>query len=107
MNFLQNCAFIDFADQTAYNAAVAANPHQIGSEQVTVEERRVRTGNATGSFTAGRGGNNANRGRSDGRAGSQGRGGSGFQREQARNGYAGRGRGGNVNAGKRSQAQAA
>jgi hypothetical protein len=107
-NLLQNCAFVDFADQAAYNAAVAANPHQIGTEQVTVEERRVRTSNVGGGFAAGRGGSGANRGRADGRAGSQGRGGSGFQREQGRGGFAGRGRGGsNVNGNKRSQAQAA
>ncbi|OKL59339.1 hypothetical protein UA08_05137 [Talaromyces atroroseus] len=109
VNRARNCAFVDFADQAAYNAAVAANPHQIGSEQVTVEERRVRSGNFGNGFAAGRGGGSgANRGgRSDGRAGSQGRGGSGFQREQGRGGFASRGRGGsNVNKG-RSQAQAA
>lgn len=107
-NLRQNCAFVDFADQASYNAAVAANPHQIGTEQITVEERRVRTGNVGGGFAAGRGGSGANRGRTDGRAGSQGRGGSGFQRDQGRGGFAGRGRGGNnVNGNKRSQAQAA
>lgn len=110
VNRQRNCAFVDFADQAAYNAAVAANPHQIGSEQVTVEERRVRAGNFGSGFPAGRGsGSGANRGRSDGRAGSQGRGGSGFQRDQGRGGFAPRGRGGsNVNSNKgRSQAQAA
>ncbi|QKX53006.1 uncharacterized protein TRUGW13939_00077 [Talaromyces rugulosus] len=104
VNRSRSCAFVDFADQASYNAAVAANPHQIGSEQVTVEERRVRTGNFSNAFPNGRGG--ANRGRSDGRAGSQGRGGN-YQREQGRGGFSSRGgRGGNVNKG-RSQAQAA
>ncbi|CRG86654.1 Putative G3BP-like protein [Talaromyces islandicus] len=104
VNRSRSCAFVDFADQASYNAAVAANPHQIGSEQVTVEERRVRTGNFSNGFANARGG--ANRGRSDGRAGSQGRGGN-YQREQGRGGFSSRGgRGGNVNKG-RSQAQAA
>lgn len=69
-----------------------------------MEERRVRTGNFSNGFPNGRGG--ANRGRSDGRAGSQGRGGN-YQREQGRGGFSSRGgRGGNANKG-RSQAQAA
>ncbi|CAL5872250.1 uncharacterized protein PFLUO_LOCUS6511 [Penicillium psychrofluorescens] len=98
----KNCAFVEFADPSAYTAAVANNPHQIGSEQVLVEERRPR-GNAYGSngYSAGRGG--AGRGRGD-RAGSQGRG--GFQRD-GRGGFAPRGRGGNVASKGRSQAQAA
>ncbi|CAG8378602.1 unnamed protein product [Penicillium salamii] len=100
----KNCAFVEFNEPAGYAAAVAANPHQIGSEQILVEERRPR-GNAYGSngFPAGRGGG-AGRGRGD-RAGSQGRG--GFQRE-GRGGFAPRGRGGNVAAkGRSSQAQAA
>ncbi|KAB8234645.1 NTF2 and RRM domain protein [Aspergillus alliaceus] len=99
----KNCAFVEFADPTGYAAAVAANPHQIGTEQISVEERRSRT-NAYGgnpNYGAGRGG--SGRGRGD-RAGSQGRG--GFQRE-GRGGFAPRGRGGNVNAKARNQAQAA
>lgn len=96
---------MDFADQAGYSAAVAANPHQMGSEQIFVEERRIRPGNFGTAYAAGRGG--ANRGRSDGRAGSQGRGG-GFQRESGRGGFAPRGgRGGNVAAKGRSQPQAA
>ncbi|KAJ5183186.1 hypothetical protein N7492_000802 [Penicillium capsulatum] len=97
----KSCAFVEFAEPSGYASAVAANPHQVGSEQIVVEERRPR-GNAYGSngYTAGRGG--AGRGRGD-RAGSQGRG--GFQRE-GRGGFAPRGRGGNVAKG-RSQAQAA
>lgn len=101
---MQNCAFVEFADPAGYAAAVAANPHQIGTEQIVVEERRPRSnaygGNAN--FGAGRGGA---RGRGD-RAGSQGRGG-GFQRDSGRGGFAPRGRGGNVAPKGRSQAQAA
>lgn len=98
---LQNCAFVEFAEPAGYAAAVAANPHQVGGEQILVEERRPR-GNAYGSngYNAGRGG--AGRGRGD-RAGSQGRG--GFQRD-GRGGFAPRGRG-NVATKGRSQAQAA
>ncbi|CAI7570711.1 unnamed protein product [Penicillium palitans] len=100
----KNCAFVEFNEPAGYTAAVAANPHQIGSEQILVEERRPR-GNAYGSngFPAGRGGG-AGRGRGD-RAGSQGRG--GFQRE-GRGSFTPRGRGGNVAAkGRPSQPQAA
>ncbi|KAF4764361.1 hypothetical protein HAV15_001415 [Penicillium sp. str.  len=102
----KNCAFVEFNEPAGYTAAVAANPHQIGSEQILVEERRPR-GNAYGSngFPAGRGGGGgAGRGRGD-RAGSQGRG--GFQRE-GRGSFTPRGRGGNVAAkGRPSQPQAA
>ncbi|BCR90886.1 NTF2 and RRM domain protein [Aspergillus chevalieri] len=81
----RNCAFVDFAEPAGYAAAVAANPHQIGSEQINVEERRARNyGNAN---YGPRGG--AGRGRGD-RAGSQGRG--GFQRD-GRGGFVPRGRG--------------
>lgn len=100
---MQNCAFVDFADQAGYNAAVAANPHQIGSEQIYVEERRIRPNNYGNGYGAGRGG--AGRGRGDARAGSQGRG--GFQRDSGRGGFAPRGRGGNVASKGRSQPQAA
>ncbi|PYI22983.1 hypothetical protein BO99DRAFT_243320 [Aspergillus violaceofuscus CBS 115571] len=98
----KNCAFVEFGDAAAYNAAVAANPHQIGTEQIYVEERRARTNayGGNGSY-AGRGG--AGRGRGD-RVGSQGRG--GFQRD-GRGGFAPRGRGGNVNAKGRNQTQTA
>ncbi|KAL1962933.1 hypothetical protein VTN77DRAFT_9029 [Rasamsonia byssochlamydoides] len=104
VNRQKNCAFVDFADQAGYNAAVAANPHQIGSEQIYVEERRARPNTYGGNgYGAGRGG--AGRGRGDGRAGSQGRG--GFQRDSSRGGFAPRGRGGNVAPKGRSQPQAA
>lgn len=84
---------------------MSANPHQIGGEHVTVEERRARStaygGNA--GFGPGRGGH---RNRGDGRSASQGRG--GFQKDAGRGGYASRGRGGgNVTPKGRSQAQAA
>ncbi|KAA8647564.1 hypothetical protein EYZ11_006999 [Aspergillus tanneri] len=99
----KNCAFAEFAEPAGYAAAVAANPHQIGTEQIYVEERRARAnaygGNAN--YAAGRGG--AGRGRGD-RTGSQGRG--GFQRD-GRGGFASRGRGGNANAKSRNQPQAA
>ncbi|KAJ6164360.1 hypothetical protein N7470_003032 [Penicillium chermesinum] len=95
----KNCAFVEFADPAGYAAAVAANPHQIGDEQIFVEERR-RNGFGPNGFNNGRGNG---RGRGD-RAGSQGRG--GFQRD-GRGGFAPRGRGGNVAAKGRSQAQAA
>ncbi|KAJ5763134.1 hypothetical protein N7533_001815 [Penicillium manginii] len=99
----KNCAFVEFAEPSGYAAAVAANPHQVGSEQILLEERRPR-GNAYGSNGANRG--SAGRGRGD-RTGNQGRG--GFQRE-GRGGFAPRGRGGangNVAAKGRSQAQTA
>ena len=80
----QNCAFVEFADAAAYNAAVAANPHSIGGEQIYVEERRPRA-NAYGGNFAGRGGMRGGRGGNDGRAGSnQGRGGRGGYRVRGR-----------------------
>ncbi|OQV01718.1 Nuclear transport factor 2 NTF2 domain-containing protein [Cladophialophora immunda] len=86
----RNCAFVEFVDPAGYAAAVAANPHTVGSEQIYVEERRPRP-NAYGGSNANfnRGGGTANRGRGGmqgSRSGSQtnfpkdaGRGG-GFQR---------------------------
>lgn len=103
---LQNCAFVEFADATAYNAAVAANPHSIGGEQIYVEERRPRA-NAYGGNFAGRGGMRGGRGGNEGRPGSsQGRG--GFPKEGGRGGYPPRGgRGGNMPQRGRGQPQAA
>ena len=93
---------MEFAEPAGYAAAVNANPHQIGSEQITVEERRPRPNTYNGNANApSRGG--AGRGRGD-RAGSQGRG--GFQRD-GRGGFAPRGRGGNVGSKGRNQPQAA
>lgn len=54
-NTIQNCAFVEFVDSAAYNACVAANPHNIGGEQIFVEERRPR-GNAYGGNFGNRGG---------------------------------------------------
>ncbi|KAL1956347.1 hypothetical protein VTO42DRAFT_7430 [Malbranchea cinnamomea] len=101
VNRQQGCAFVEFSDPAGYKAAVAANPHQIGSERVTVEERRQRGGyGGTGGGYAPRGG--AGRGRGD-RTGNQGRG--GFQKDAGR--YQPRGRGGNVTPrGGRGQPQA-
>lgn len=90
----KNCAFVEFADGAAYNAAVAANPHSIGGEQIYVEERRPRA-NAYGGNFAGRGGMRGGRGGNESRPGSS----------QGRGGFRG-GRGGNMPRG-RGQPQAA
>ncbi|KPI35417.1 uncharacterized protein AB675_11726 [Cyphellophora attinorum] len=37
---MRNCAFVEFATPAGYAAAVAANPHAVGTETITVEERR-------------------------------------------------------------------
>lgn len=97
---------MEFADASAYNAAVAANPHSIGGEQIYVEERRPRA-NAYGGNFAGRGGMRGGRGGNEGRPGSsQGRG--GFPKDGGRGGYVNRGgRGGNVPPRGRGQPQAA
>ncbi|KAI5309524.1 hypothetical protein KEM55_003059 [Ascosphaera atra] len=52
----RNCAFIEFATPAAYRAAVAANPHTIGTEQVTVAVRRVKNMGGSGARGHGRGG---------------------------------------------------
>lgn len=69
----QNCAFVEFADAEGYNNAVDANPHNIGGEQIYVEERRPRA-NAYGGAFGGRGAMRGGRPGSDGRPGNQGRG---------------------------------
>ena len=71
LTYSQNCAFVEFADAAGYNAAVAANPHNVGTEQIYVEERRPRPnafGGSSASFS--RGGTPPGRGR----GGMQGRG---------------------------------
>ncbi|KAL8919252.1 MAG: hypothetical protein Q9172_005069 [Xanthocarpia lactea] len=88
----KNCAFVEFETAEGYNAAVAANPHSIGGEQIYVEERRPRPAgyggfNPRGSMRGGRGG-------ADGRPGSQGRG--NFPKDGGRGGFVPRGRGGNI-----------
>ncbi|EHY59381.1 hypothetical protein HRR83_001345 [Exophiala dermatitidis] len=93
----KNCAFVEFADPAGYAAAVAANPHTVGTEQIYVEERRPRPnayGGSNANYSRG-GGNNAGRGRGGmqgGRSGSQsnfpkdaGRGG-GFQQRGGKSG---------------------
>ncbi|KAI9749470.1 MAG: heat shock protein 90 [Chaenotheca gracillima] len=94
VNRAKNCAFVDFATLAGYQAAVAANPHQVDGESIAVEERRPRAGNYGGSgYGAGRGGPGRGRGGPENRPGSQGRG--GFQKDGGRGGYgSGRGRGG-------------
>ncbi|KAG8627315.1 hypothetical protein KVT40_004798 [Elsinoe batatas] len=81
----KNCAFVDFKTPEGYQAAVAANPHQLGSERIVVEERRLKPGSypyvQRGGMRGGRGSPNQGPGRG---AFQGGRGG----------GYGGRGRGG-------------
>lgn len=84
-NYPQQCAFVEFNDPASYTAAVADNPHTVGTETINVEERRPRPGTAgTGSFGGNynRGGANAGRGRGgpQQRSGSQG---GGFNRDGA------------------------
>ncbi|KAK4937772.1 hypothetical protein LTR10_021649 [Elasticomyces elasticus] len=65
----RNCAFVEFAEPAGYTAAVAANPHTVGSEQIYVEERRPRPnayGGANANATFTRGGSTAGRGRGGG-----------------------------------------
>ncbi|WPG97587.1 Hypothetical protein R9X50_00036500 [Acrodontium crateriforme] len=75
----KNCAFVDFKNASGYQAAVHANPHEVGGVRLIVEERRVRPGQAPfaparGQFQGNRGGarGNANRGNFQGQQ--QGRG---------------------------------
>lgn len=105
-NFVQNCAFVEFADPSSYAAAVAANPHDVGGEPISVEERRPRPGQFSGNnANFARGNSNAGRGRGGlpGRTGSQG----GYQKE-GRGAFTQRGgKSGNVTPKGRGQAQAA
>ncbi|MCJ1270193.1 hypothetical protein MMC22_010089 [Lobaria immixta] len=100
----KNCAFVEFADATGYNNAVAANPHTIGGEQIFVEERRPRP-NAYGGGYSGRGPARGGRGGTDTRPGSQGRG--NYPKDGGRGGFAPRGRGGSMTPRGRGQPQAA
>ena len=77
----ENCAFADFATPAAYQAAVAANPHEINGERVIVEERRVRPQSFGGNFNQ-RGGMGPNRGRGN------------FPKDGGRGNFGPRGRGG-------------
>lgn len=105
LTMVQNCAFVEFADVAGYNAAVAANPHQIGGEQIYVEERRPRSNAYGGGYNGGRGGMRGGRGGAEGRPTNQGRG--GFQKDGGRGGYGPRGRGGNITPRGPGQPQAA
>ncbi|OAX77975.1 hypothetical protein ACJ72_07720 [Emergomyces africanus] len=103
VNRQQGTAYVEFADIAAYKTALSSNPHQIGTEEVTVERRRPGGFGGNSNYSSGRGG--SGRGRGDGRSGSQG-GRGGFQNESGR--YTARGRGGNITPkGGRSQPQAA
>ena len=97
---------MEFADSTAYNACVAANPHNIGGEQVFVEERRPRA-NAYGGNFNNRAGMRGGRPGPNDRPGSQSRG--GFGKDGGRGGgYGPRGRGGTMTPrGRGGQPQAA
>lgn len=100
----KNCAFVEFETLEGYNAAVSANPHSIGGEQIYVEERRPRN-TPYGGFNP-RGGLRGGRGGGDGRPGSQGRG--NFPKDGGRGGFVPRGRGGSMTPrGGRGQPQAA
>ncbi|KAL8733865.1 MAG: hypothetical protein Q9166_001853 [cf. Caloplaca sp. 2 TL-2023] len=89
----KNCAFVEFETVEGYNAAVAANPHSIGGEQIYVEERRPRPA-GYGGFNP-RGGMRGGRGGADSRPGSQGRG--NYPKDGGRGGFVPRGgRGGNI-----------
>lgn len=79
---------MEFAEPPAYNACVAANPHDIGGEQVFVEERRPRA-NAFGGNFNNRGGARGGRPGPNDRPGSQSRG--GFGKDGGRGGYPPRG----------------
>ncbi|CAG8949411.1 hypothetical protein HYFRA_00005040 [Hymenoscyphus fraxineus] len=60
----KNCAFVEYATPEGYQAAAAANPHQIGGENIFVEPRRPKA-NAYGGngYAGGRGGVNTRGGR--------------------------------------------
>lgn len=65
---LQNCAFVEFASQQSFRAAMGDNPHLVSGERVIVDERRFKHGNGQfGPYQGGGGGNNmANRSRGGG-----------------------------------------
>lgn len=80
----RNCAFVEFADPSGYAAAVAGNPHTVGTETISVEERRPRPtayGGAGGNFAAGNNypSNTPNNTRGNGNAGRGGGARGGFQ----------------------------
>lgn len=90
---------MEFSSAAGYQAAVAANPHQVGGEQIYVEERRPRSGAYGGpGYNANRGGPGRGRGGPpDGRLNHQGRGGFLKDGGGGRGGYGpSRGRGGSM-----------
>ncbi|KAH8747702.1 hypothetical protein BGZ57DRAFT_777060 [Hyaloscypha finlandica] len=77
----KNCAFVEYATPEGYQAAAAANPHQVMGEPIYVEPRRPKAGAYGGNgYTGGRGGMNQ-------------RGRGGFQQRGRGGGGAPRGRG--------------
>ncbi|KAH9883582.1 hypothetical protein F4778DRAFT_766170 [Xylariomycetidae sp. FL2044] len=96
INRQKNCAFVEYANVAAYQAAVAANPHTVDGETIVVEPRRPKAGAYGGSnYTTGRGNmsNRGGRGGFDGgRSGSQG-GRGGFPGQNRGRGGPARGRG--------------
>lgn len=107
-NGLQNCAFVEFDDAAGYTAAVTANPHTVGSEQIYVEERRPRPNAYGGSSAAfsGRGASTAGRGRGGMQARSGSQNGS-FPKEGGRGGFQRGGKSGTATPKGRGQPQAA
>ncbi|KAI9657581.1 MAG: hypothetical protein M1829_006889 [Trizodia sp. TS-e1964] len=97
VNRQKNCAFVEFATPTAYNAAVAANPHHVDGEQIYVEERRPRGAayGAQGYNIRGGIGGRGGRGGPDGRLNIGPSRGGGIPKDSARGGFIpNRGRGG-------------
>ncbi|TAQ85798.1 hypothetical protein B7494_g5888 [Chlorociboria aeruginascens] len=100
INRSKNCAFVEYSTPSGYQAAAAANPHQIADETIYVEPRRPRA-NAYGgnAYNGGRGGLNNRGGRGgfeqQNRSPNQGgpRGNFGGQNRGQRGGGASRGRG--------------
>ncbi|KAH8668337.1 hypothetical protein BX600DRAFT_254011 [Xylariales sp. PMI_506] len=97
INRAKSCAFVEFATTAGYQAAVAANPHIVNGESITVEPRRPKSTAYGGTnYNTGRG-NTANRGGrgafEGGRTGSQGGRGNFTGQTRARGGGASRGRG--------------
>jgi hypothetical protein len=97
INRQKNCAFVEFVTPAGYQAAVAANPHIVNGESITVELRRPKSTAYGGSnYNTGRGNaaNRGGRGGFDGRSGSQSGGRGGFGGQNRGRGGATRGRGG-------------
>ncbi|KAE8440987.1 hypothetical protein EG329_006124 [Mollisiaceae sp. DMI_Dod_QoI] len=79
INRTKNCAFVEYATPEGYQAAAAANPHQVSGESIYVEPRRPKAGAYGGNgYAGGRGGLNNQRGR--GGFPNRGRGGGGAPR---------------------------